>query len=206
MGVRIRKKWDLLSEQSVALAVLSTAFLLGGGLGCLVTALAGEDGRAELGSYLTRYLSLAREGQLPRELWPLLWGQLKYALLALVLSLTALGVVGLPVLFGVRGFFFSFSVACFCRVFGGQGLFPAFVLFGLSALLWASALFMVGIPGLLSARQQLRRALGDGRGGWSVGAAYWCRAGACVGLSLAAGLLEYWVVPVLLRGLVRTML
>ena len=206
MGVRIRKKWDLLSEQSVALAVLSTAFLLGGGLGCLFAALAGEDGRAELGSYLTRYLSLAREGQLPRELWPLLWGQLKYALLALVLSLTALGVVGLPVLFGVRGFFFSFSVACFCRVFGGQGLFPAFVLFGLSALLWASALFMVGIPGLLSARQQLRRALGDGRGGWSVDAAYWCRAGACVGLSLAAGLLEYWVVPVLLRGLVRTML
>ncbi|MCI9295409.1 MAG: hypothetical protein HFF48_09325 [Lawsonibacter sp.] len=65
---------------------------------------------------------------------------------------------------------------------------------------------MVGIPGLLSARQQLRRALGDGRGGWSVGTAYWCRAGACVGLSLAAGLLEYWVVPVLLRGLVRTML
>ena len=145
MGVRIRKKWDLLSEQSVALAVLSTAFLLGGGLGCLFAALAGEDGRAELGSYLTRYLSLAREGQLPRELWPLLWGQLKYALLALVLSLTALGVVGLPVLFGVRGFFFSFSVACFCRVFGGQGLFPAFVLFGLSALLWASALFMVWI-------------------------------------------------------------
>ncbi|MCI9294279.1 MAG: hypothetical protein HFF48_03535, partial [Lawsonibacter sp.] len=69
--MRIRKKWDLLSEQSVALAVLSTAFLLGGGLGCLFTALAGEDGRAELGSYLTRYLSLAREGQLPRELWPL---------------------------------------------------------------------------------------------------------------------------------------
>ena len=53
MGVRIRKKWDLLSEQSVALAVLSTAFLLGGGLGCLFAALAGEDGRAELGSYLT---------------------------------------------------------------------------------------------------------------------------------------------------------
>ena len=106
MGVRIRKKWDLLSEQSVALAVLSTAFLLGGGLGCLFTALAGEDGRAELGSYLTRYLSLAREGQLPRELWPLLWGQLKYALLALVLSLTALGVVPYPLSFQLLGTFF----------------------------------------------------------------------------------------------------
>ena len=136
----------------------------------------------------------------------MLWGQAKYVLAALVLGLTALGALGLPVLFGVRGFFLSFPAACFCRVFGGRGLLPAFVLFGLPALLWAPALFLAGVQGLLSAQQLLRRVLGDGRGGLPISAAWWCRAGLCAGLALAAGLLEYWVVPVLLRAAARVIL
>ena len=53
MGKRIGKKWDLQSEQNVALAVLGTAFLLGGGAGCLFAALSSEAGAQELGEYLT---------------------------------------------------------------------------------------------------------------------------------------------------------
>ncbi len=79
-------------------------------------------------------------------------------------------------------------------------------MFGLPALLWAPALFMAGVPGFLSAQQLLRRALGEGRGGLPLNGAYWCRAGLCVGLALAAGLLECWVVPVLLRGIARVVL
>ncbi len=200
------KKWDLLSEQNGALAVLAAAFLTGGAAGCLLAALSGGAGAEELSSYLADYLTLAQQGELPRSHWPVLWDQVKYLLAALILGLTALGLAGFPILFGVRGFFFSFPVACFCRVFGGRGLFPAFVLFGLPALLWAPALFMAGVPGFLSAQQLLRRALGEGRGGLPLNGAYWCRAGLCVGLALAAGLLECWVVPVLLRGIARVVL
>ena len=114
MGVR--KKWDLPSEHRAALLVLSAVFLLGGGLGCLFAALANEAGAQELADYLADYLSLALDGRLPRGLWVVLWRQLKYLLAALVLGLTALGVVGLPLLFGAQGFAFTFSVACFCRV------------------------------------------------------------------------------------------
>lgn len=204
MSVEIRKKWDLPLEQRVALTALSAAFLLGGLLGCLLAALSGGEGAEELGGYLTGYLALALENRLPRALWPLLWGQIKYLLAVLVLGLTALGLAGIPILFGLRGFFFSFSAACFCRVFGGRGLLPAFFLFGLPALLWAPALFLSGVSGFLSARQC--RPPGDGRSAAPPGGAWWCRAGLCVGLGLAAGLLEYWVVPVLLRAAARVIL
>lgn len=206
MSVEIRKKWDLPLEQRVALAVLSAAFLLGGLLGCLLASLSGGTGAEELGDYLTGYLELAREGTLPRGVMPLLWGQAKYLLAILVLGLTALGLAGIPILFGLRGFFFSFSAACFCRVFGQRGLLPAFCLFGLPALLWVPALFLVGVPGFLSARRLLRRTSGDSRGVISLNGAWWCRAGLCTGLALTAGLLEYWVVPVLLRAAARVIL
>lgn len=206
MGMRIRKKWDLPSEQSGALAILAVSFLLGGTAGCFLAALSGGAGLEELGGYLTDYLSLAREGDLPRGSWSLLWGQAKYLLAVLVLGLTALGLVGLPVLFGIRGFFFSFPVACFCRVFGSRGLFPAFTLFALPALLWAPALFLAGVYGFLSAQQLLRRSLGESRGGIPLNGPWWCRASLCMGLVLAAGLLEYWVVPVLLRAAAQVVL
>ena len=195
----MRKKWDLPSEQDRTLVVLSIAFLVGGMAGCILAALPGGAGTEELSRYLVDYLTLTQGGQLSRTLWPVLWGQIKYLLAALLLGLTALGLAGFPILFGVRGFFLSFPVACFCRVFGARGLFPAFILFGLPALLWAPALFLTGVSGSLSAQQLLRRTLGEGHGGLPLSGAYWCRAGLCAGLALAAGFLEYWVVPVLLR-------
>lgn len=207
MGVKLRKKWDLPSEQRTALAVLGTLFLAGGVGGCLFAALSDGDGAQELSGYLSGYLELAGSGELPHDLWASLWGQVKYPLAAVVLGLTALGTVGLPVLFGVRGFLFSFSAACFVRVFGGRGLIPAFALFGLPALLWAPALFLVGTPGLLTAQKLLRRSLGEERGGPPLlDKSLWVRAGGSIGLSLAAGLLEYWVVPVLLRAAARVVL
>lgn len=207
MGMRLRKKWDLPSEQKAALAILSITFLLGGAAGCLFAALSDGAGAQELSDYLSSYLALAAEGELPRSLWPLLWGELKYLLAAAVLGVTALGTVGLPVLFGVKGFFFAFPLACFFRVFGARGLFPAFVLFGLPALLWAPALFLAGTPGLLSAQRLLRRSLGEERGGLPLlDAAGWLRNGVCAGLSLAAGLLEFWAAPTLLEAAARIVL
>lgn len=207
MGVRLRKKWDLPSEQRAALAILGTLFLLGGGAGCLFAALSDGEGAEELSGYLSGYLELAGGAGAPHDLWASLWGQMKYQLAAVVLGLTALGTVGLPVLFGVRGFLFSFSAACFVRVFGGRGLIPAFALFGLPALLWAPALFLTGTPGLLTAQKLLRRSLGEERGGpLLLDKSLWVRAGGSLGLGLSAGLLEYWVVPVLLRAASRVVL
>ena len=207
MGKRERKRWTFLRGQGAALAILGGLFLLGGTAGGLFAGLAREDGARALGDYLSGYLTYAAQGAVVRSLWPVLWEQLRYFLLALIFGVTALGVAGLPILFAVRGFFFSFSVGCFFRVFGGAGLLPALVLFGIPALVWAPAFFLVGLQGLSNAWCLLRRSLGESRAELPAGrSAYWARAGLCCVLFLICGALEYLVVPVLLRAAARVVL
>ncbi len=207
MGRRERKKWTLQLERGAALGALGVLFLLGGIAGGIFAGMAGEEGALELCSYLSEYLSLAAEGTVARSLWPLLWEQLRYLLAAVVLGVTAVGVIGLPILFAVRGFFLSFSVGCFFRVFGGAGLLPALVLFGLPVLVWAPGFFLAGVQGLGSAQCLLRRGLGEGRCELSLGQPiYWARIGLCCVLYLICGALEYMVIPVLLRAAARVVL
>lgn len=197
----------LLDGQSAALLILGGFFLLGGAVGGVFAGLADGDGALALGGYLRDYLTLAARGTVARSLLPLLWEQLRYFLAALVLGLTALGVAGLPLLFVVRGFFFSFSVGCFFRVFGSAGLLPALALFGIPALVWAPGFFLAGVQGLSNARCLLRRSLDGGRPDLPCGQpSYWVRAGFCCVLFLLCGALEYMVVPVLLRAAARVAL
>jgi len=206
VGKRIVKKWDLPSGQSGALAVLGLVFALGGAAGCVLAAFAGGEGAEELCSYLSDYVLLAKDGALPQGFWPLLWRHGEQLLALVLLGSAALGVVGIPLLFGLRGFFFSFSVACFCRVFGGRGVLPAFALFGLPALSWMPAYFLLGVESMSSSQQLLSRSSGDGRSIPPSGRARWCRIGLCVGLTAAAVAMEHWVVPVLFPAIVRVVL
>ena len=80
------------------------------------------------------------------------------------------------------------------------GLFPAFALFGLSALLWTPALFLAGVPGMTRARRLMT---GGGQSGPGVS---WALLALCGGLALAAALTERWVAPVLLRAAARVVL
>ena len=152
MGKRERVQWDLPPLRGAALALLCALFLAGGGAGCVFSALAGGGGAKELADYLVDYLTLAEDGWVPYTFWPLVWEQLKYLLGIVLFGMTALGVVGVPALFLIRGFFFSFSVGCFCQVFGWGGFLPALALFGLPALLWIPAFFLAGYQGLTGAR------------------------------------------------------
>lgn len=206
MGKREPEMWDWPNGHGAVLALLCVLFLAGGVAGSLFAGLAGGAGARELGAYLADYLSLACDGAVDRAFWPVLWEQLRYLAAVVLLGLTAIGVVGIPLLFCVRGFFFSFSVGCFCRVFGGIGLIPGLVLFGLPALLWGPALFLAGFQGLSGAQCLLRRALGEGRGSLPFSTAYWLRAALCGGLILACAGMEYGIVPVLLQAAARFVL
>lgn len=203
MGKRERENWDLLTGQGAVLALLSMLFLAGGIAGCLFSSLAASEGAEELQRYLADYMTLASEGIILRSLWQVVWEQLRYVLAVVVLGLTAIGVVGIPMLFCLRGFFFSFSVGCFCRIFGWSGLIPALVLFGLPALLWGPAFFLSGFQGLSGARCLLRRGLGDGRCPLPFTPSYWFRVCLCACLCLACAGMEYLVIPVLLRAAAR---
>ena len=187
--------------QGAALVLLGGLFFAGGAAGCLFAGLADGEGAASLVGYLTDYLTLAAGGTVARAFWPVLWRELRYLLAVAVLGMTPLGVAGIPLVLGVRGFFLGFSSACFCRVFGPAGLVPGAVLFGLPALLWAPALFLAGVRGAAAAR----RLLAEGRGAPFSSAHWLCLAG-CAGLELAAALVEFAAVPVLLRAAARVVL
>ena len=101
-----------------ALAILGSAFLLGGLLGAALVSMIAQPAAEALTAYLRDYLTAGQAGKVAVDFWPMLWEQGRFFVGVCVLGLTALGAAGIPVLFGARGFLFAFSVAGFCRAFG----------------------------------------------------------------------------------------
>lgn len=93
----------------------------------------------------------------------LVWDTVRWPLLALLLGFTALGLLGLPLLFVVRGFLLAFSIASFVRLFGGVGCLLALLVFGVSGALSVPVLFVLGVQGLLAARVLAGRVWGMGK-------------------------------------------
>lgn len=99
---------------------------------------------AELSDYLQRYFQVAgQSGGISPSLWSVIWEQARWPLLAVALSFTVLGVIGIPLLLTTRGFLLSFAVATFGRLFGLYGVVAALAVFGLTVLLSIPVLFAV---------------------------------------------------------------
>lgn len=192
-----RLKLDLLSGDAAAVLLLGVLFLVGGAAGCVVAGNVNGDAGMALQDYLKAYLTLADSTGVKTSFAGVLWEQVRFPLLALLMGFTAVGVIGIPALFAARGFMFSFSVSCFCRLFGVNGLVPAVFLFGLPALLWAPALFVLGMQALGGSYSMLCRCMGDGRSPAFFEGGYWLRCALCGGVVAMCVALEYFVLPVL---------
>ena len=170
-----------------ALIILSACFLAGGLTGCLLAAQVGGAGEASLNQYLEAFLLAAQEGAVDvPALWAQIWDTLRWPLFALLLGFTALGVLGLPVLFALRGFLLAFSIASFVRAFGGAGWLLASLVFGVGGVLSLPALFVLGVQSI------------QGRVLW--GRDCLVRCALCLGAVCVCILLERTVVPALLSG------
>ncbi len=197
MKRRRRVKLDLLSGDTAAVLLLGALFLLGGAVGCLIAGgIRGEAGNA-LQEYLKTYLTLAEGNAVEVHFGEAVWEQVRFPLAVLLLGFTAIGVVGIPMLFALRGFVFAFCVSCFCRLFGMPGLVPAIFLFGLPALVWAPALFVLGIQAMGGSYSMLRRCMGDSQCPAFFDGNYWLRCALCGSAVAACVALEYWVFPAL---------
>ena len=195
-----RKKWKvgLFSGQAAAAGLLAGLFAVGSVIGCVSAGLI-RDPAGELPDYVRGYLALAASDGLSPDLLRVLWQTVRIPLLTVVLGFTALGVVGIPVLFAVRGFALSYAVSAFYRALGPAGLVPGLILFGASALLWLPVLFELGGRGMLGAYGLLRRAMGDGRYPLGCNGGFLVRCGVCAAaLCLCVGI-ECLVVPTLLQ-------
>ena len=208
MRKRMIKIWDLSSAEVIsALLILSAAFLLGAFAGCALAARVGGGGSDALVSYLEGYLVVASEGEISPPNWiSLLWSTMRWPLLTFILGLSALGLLGIPVLFLMRGFLMSFAIASFFYMLGGSGLLMAAVVFGVSGLIAIPVFFVLGVQGFLSAGMMASRLAGDAGRGSCLDRTYFARSGFC---ALALGVcvcLEYLAVPALLQWLAQLLI
>jgi len=181
---------------------VTAAFFALGGLGGSVLAMRTTAGGADaLGSYLEQFLTSAQMGGLSSpDLFPFLWRNLRWPLGAFLLGFSALGLLGIPLLSGLRGFFLGFSVGAFAQAYGRSGLAVAFLLQGLPGLIAIPVFFLLAVQSFSMARGLLGRGSGQGRREAAYDKAYLMRCGVCaaaLGLSL---LIERYLVPALVTG------
>ena len=199
--------WDVPSSGVLpALMVCAVCFFLGGLAGCVLTSHVAGGAGESLDAYLRGFLSAAEQSALSApSLLLAVWESVRWPVLALLLGFTALGLIGLPILFAARGFLLAFSIASFVRIFGSAGCLLAFLVFGLTGAISVPVLFLLGVQSLLAARRLASRFLGEGRQHALYGKAYFRRCGVCAAALIVCIVLEYLVVPVLVSGLAGTM-
>lgn len=185
------------SEGVSALVVTAAFFALGSTLGCFISARALESSGEAISAYLVQFLS---ETQLGGLLYPdlsqFLWLSLRWPFAAFVLGFSALGLFGLPILSGLRGFLFSFSVGVFVRTLGRRGLGTAFLLLGISGLISIPVFLLITTQSFSAAKSLAFR--GQGKRELPYDRSYILRT-AFSALFLFVGLiLEWYFVPMLL--------
>ncbi len=127
--------------------------------GCIIgTVSAGfvNDG-TKLNDYITNYLSFFLSGSSTKpSLFSAMADNFKYHLLAVFLGFSVLGVVCIPVVSAVRGFFLSFSISAIIRLLGSKGIFLALSMFGLNTLITLPCFFILSVSAFSASLYVLR--------------------------------------------------
>ena len=176
MRRRVVQIWNTPGGVTTALLVVSCAFVSGGIAGLLVASQVAGEGQTTLAAYIESYLAAAQQRTAAAPgFFAVALDLLRWPCLAVFMGFLSLGVVGVPILFAVRGFLLSFAVSSFVRMFGGAGGMLAFSAFGLTDFwqfrrcsCWACRASIWPCGGCLQGR---------GRGALSRGASIWCAAG-----------------------------
>ncbi len=144
----------------------------------------------ELQQYLQAYMTL--EPILTQGVLCTMLGlYLRYPLLVFALGFLALGVVMIPVVTGVFGFFLSFSVCSMVASFGDGGLWIALALFGLRCAVTMVCHLALAVGGMEAALRRFH-----GLGGYYQ--RDWLRLGFCLGCLLLGIYVDYLLSPRLL--------
>lgn len=188
--------WSPAIEGTPALVVTAAFFTFGGLAGNLLAFQMTESGQTAMAAYLDRFLGLALTGDLAQPALPeLLWRSLRWPMAAFLLGFSILGLLGIPILSAMRGFFFAFSVASFARAYGFRGVAVAFFLLGIPGLLAIPAFITLATQSLSSACSLAGR---SGRRESPFSRRYFTRCGICGAVFSASILLECYIVPPLI--------
>lgn len=178
-----------------ALCIVVASFSIGALAGGILSVFASGEGAESLRTYLEGFLTTLQAGGVETPMAIQVWDTLRWPLLALLLGFTCIGLLGLPLLFAVRGFLLAFSIFAFVRLFGSAGCLMAFLIFGISGALSLPVLFVLGVQSLGAARVLAGRFLGETKRQLPYGKAYFLRCGGCAGALCVCILLERLIVP-----------
>lgn len=94
-----------------------------------------RDGLA-LTQYFSEYLSLEQGGSfIDPSFFSVLADTFKYPLAVFALGFSMLGIIGIPIIAGVKGYILAFSVSVMVRLYGGDGVLLALSLFAVGTLI-----------------------------------------------------------------------
>ena len=187
-------------EEFFGLMTCAVFFLSGIAVGTFSASSLDEAGVLALQNSMVEHIDQIIAGtHIPLDFWGTLWVTGRVHLLVLFLGFSLLGVLCLPVVAGARGFYLSFSIAAFIRVFGTGGWPLAFALFGAGALITVPCFFLLASQAFSASVRLGKSAVGMGqiRAGALYGQVYLVRAGVCAGGILGAVFLELYVTPLL---------
>lgn len=184
-----------------ALIFLTACFGLGLLAGCLFASYLGADAGSHLLSYLNGYFSLLEEGTVTAPSFPaVLWEVFRWPFAAGILGLTAFGTLAVPALFCVRGFLLSYTVSVFLLLFGSEGLPLALAVFGISAVLSVTGLFLVGIDAFEWGKTLVAGTGREGKDKAPLRRRLIYHAAATVCWLTVGAVVQYWLSPVLLKA------
>jgi stage II sporulation protein M len=188
-----------------ALAFLSVFFLCGSVAGCATASYIGGDGSSSLVRYVTGYISMVREnGAGSTDLLTAFFNTFKYHIAAFIIGFTSLGIAFIPALMAIRGFFLSFAVTSFVKMFGASGLLLSVGIFGFQRLLTLPCLFVISVQAFSSSNALFLMATGKRKKSPTplYGGAYFTRCGICVVVLIFCSLFEAFITPAIISVIV----
>ncbi|SMC84406.1 stage II sporulation protein M [Papillibacter cinnamivorans] len=194
-----RRIWTVpVDGMATGLLILSVLFAAGAVAGHMIPFYIGDAGDEELKRYIAGYLALSRQDTLSvPDVFTVFLNFYRYPLIAFFFGFTSLGVVGIPVLAAVRGFFLSFAVSCFAKVFGSEGIALAAVAFGVQCLVTLPCFFLIAAQAFSSSARIASVTAGRKRRGRGelYGNGYFLRCAICAGILLGGALAEIFITP-----------
>jgi stage II sporulation protein M len=182
-------------SDSLGLLLCAALFLCGCAAGTVAA------GLSPPGDALAQYIS----GILPsadgaRPLFPaVLFGVCKYHLAALFFGFSLLGVLCIPGIVAMRGFFLCFSVSYVVRGFGPGGIPLALSMFALDAVFTVPCFFVLAVQSFSSSARLFKGVLS--RGGYDAvyGGGFFRRCAVCAGVLCASALSNTFFAPFIVR-------
>lgn len=162
----------------------------------------------ELARYLTDFLKVEGGGDLsPQAALSAAVLYFRYPLFAFLLGFASIGVLLLPFVTGIFGFFLSFSVCCFTAAFGSDGVLLALAVFGLRCAVTLPCYFLLAVPSLERSMALVSLSFGKGRRSAPVvyGREWWERLAVISGVLAAGMCAELMLAPWFLRQLLERM-